>query len=50
MKKICEVCGNRKLTKILDLGKNPLCDDLIKIDSKKKTNYTKFKYYCVKNA
>ena len=36
MKKICEVCGNRKLTKILDLGKNPLCDDLIKIDSKKK--------------
>ena len=36
MKKICEVCGNGKLIKILDLGKNPLCDDLIKVGSKKK--------------
>ena len=31
MKKICEVCGNKSLKSVLDLGQNPLCDDLIKI-------------------
>ena len=36
MKKICEVCGNKSLKSVLDLGYNPLCDDLIKIGSKKK--------------
>ena len=34
--KICEVCKSRKLKKVLDLGSHPLCDDLIKINSKKK--------------
>ena len=29
----CEVCENEKLNKVLDLGKHPLCDDLISIDS-----------------
>lgn len=27
----CEICGNDKMQTVLDLGKNPLCDDLIKI-------------------
>ena len=30
----CEVCENEKLNKVLDLGKHPLCDDLISICSK----------------
>ena len=31
MNKICEVCGDKNLISVLDLGYNPLCDDLIKI-------------------
>jgi SAM-dependent methyltransferase len=33
----CQIC-NGKLLKILSLGKQPLCDDLIKIGSKKKNS------------
>ena len=33
----CQIC-NGKLSKILSLGKQPLCDDLIKIGSKKKNS------------
>ena len=33
---ICEVCNSKKIKKIIDLGEQPLCDDLIKIGSKKK--------------
>jgi len=29
----CEVCENEKLNKVLDIGKHPLCDDLISIDN-----------------
>ena len=29
--KSCEVCGNKQLTKVLDLGNHPLCDDLVSI-------------------
>ena len=36
MKNYCELCGNKNLTKVLDLGSNPLCDDLIVIGSNKK--------------
>jgi 2-polyprenyl-3-methyl-5-hydroxy-6-metoxy-1,4-benzoquinol methylase len=36
MKNYCEICGNNKLIEVLNLGRNPLCDDLIKISSKKK--------------
>ena len=28
---ICEVCGNQRLTRVLDLGLHPLCDDLVPI-------------------
>ena len=31
--KPCEVCGNKNLTELLDLGNHPLCDDLIPIGS-----------------
>ena len=43
----CEVCNNRKLLKFLDLGKQPLCDDLIPINSKRKCKkyYTKI-FFC----
>jgi hypothetical protein len=27
----CEVCGNEKLEPVLDLGKHPLCDDLLPV-------------------
>lgn len=29
----CEVCDNKELTEVLDLGPHPLCDDLVKISS-----------------
>ena len=30
---VCEVCQNNKLTSVLNLGKLPLCDDLVPIHS-----------------
>lgn len=27
----CEVCGNRQLTPVFDLGSHPMCDDLVRI-------------------
>jgi hypothetical protein len=29
----CEVCGNAQLETVLDLGKHPLCDDLVEVGS-----------------
>ena len=34
----CEVCGNQSLIEVLDLGKHPLCDDLIPVGEKKVSN------------
>lgn len=31
----CEVCGNKNLRSVLNLGKHPLCDDLIPIGNKR---------------
>jgi SAM-dependent methyltransferase len=28
---LCEVCGNRQLKPVLDLGAHPMCDDLVRI-------------------
>ena len=38
MKKIvkCEICGNKNLDKVLDLGLHPLCDDLVTINENRK--------------
>jgi SAM-dependent methyltransferase len=30
-KTTCEVCGNRELTPVLNLGAHPMCDDLVKV-------------------
>ena len=30
----CEVCDEKNLVSVLNLGKLPLCDDLLPIDSK----------------
>ena len=40
MKKLsqCEICGNKKLDNVLNLGTHPLCDDLVKIGSTRKCN------------
>tara|TARA_B100000886_G_scaffold338509_1_gene301510 strand:- start:3618 stop:4808 length:1191 start_codon:yes stop_codon:yes gene_type:complete len=37
MKKLsqCEICGNKSLDKVLNLGLHPLCDDLVKAGSKR---------------
>lgn len=32
----CEVCGNSRLTSVLDLGAHPLCDDLVRIGDDRK--------------
>jgi len=29
----CEVCGNKDLSPVLNLGKHPMCDDLVEINS-----------------
>ena len=34
----CEVCGNQNLIEVLDLGKHPLCDDLIPVGEEKVSN------------
>jgi hypothetical protein len=35
---ICEVCGNKKLNDVLDLGEHPLCDDLVAFNEVRKCN------------
>lgn len=45
----CQLC-NGKLYKIFSLGKQPLCDDLIKIGCKKKINFIKLTLFFVKIA
>jgi hypothetical protein len=31
----CEVCGNKQLETVLDLGKHPMCDDLVEVGSER---------------
>lgn len=51
MKIICEVCDKKdNLIKVLDLGKHPLCDDLIKINSKKENKLYKIEILYCKNC
>jgi SAM-dependent methyltransferase len=43
----CEVCGSRDLTPVLDLGKHPLCDDLVPLsDSRVTAEYPIEILYC----
>ena len=49
MKNICEICRNKNLPTVLDLGKHPLCDDLIRIGENKKNKLYKIEIiYCKK--
>ena len=50
MKNYCEICSSNKLIKVLNLGKNPLCDDLIKISSKNKNILYRIEILCCKNC
>jgi len=45
--KICEVCGNDKLTPVLDLGLHPMCDDLVAVgDDRRCKEYPIDILYC----
>ena len=45
----CEVCHSKNLFKVLDLGKHPLCDDLIKVGSKQNSKLYKIEIlFCKK--
>ena len=47
MLKFCEVCDNKDIKKVISLGKHPLCDDLIPINSSKKSLFYKIEIlYC----
>ena len=49
MKNICEICKSKNLPVVLNLGKHPLCDDLIKIGSNKKSKLYKIEVvFCKK--
>ena len=50
IKKKCEVCNLKNQFEFLNLGKQPLCDDLIKINSKKLIKNTTLNYPFVKNV
>ena len=32
----CEVCGNKKLLSVLNLGLHPMCDDLVRVDDERR--------------
>ena len=45
--KKCEICDESKIVQVLDLGKHPLCDDLIPLNSKSKnSNYPIVVLFC----
>ncbi len=47
----CEVCGNAKLEPVLDLGKHPLCDDLVEVgDNRVCAEYPIEILYCAQCA
>ncbi len=50
MNNICELCNSKKVNKVLDLGKHPLCDDLKKIGSKKKNIFYKIEILLCRNC
>lgn len=43
----CEVCGGKKLTEVLDLGRHPMCDDLVPVgDQRRCREYPITIMYC----
>jgi SAM-dependent methyltransferase len=49
-KNLCEVCDSKDLVNVLDLGKQPLCDDLIEIGNNKKSKKYKILIQLCKNC
>lgn len=49
-KNLCEVCDSKDLINVLDLGKQPLCDDLIEIGNNKKSKKYKILIQLCKNC
>ena len=39
MKKTCDVCKDKLESNFIDLGMQPLCDEVVKFNSKKKINF-----------
>ena len=50
MKNICEICKGKNLPVVLNLGKHPLCDDLIKVGSNKRSKFYKIEVIFCKNC
>ncbi len=50
MKNYCEICNKKNLPTVIDLGKHPLCDDLIKVGSKKKNRLHKIEIVFCKSC
>ena len=50
MSNVCEICKKKNLPLVLDLGKHPLCDDLIKIKEKKISKLYKIEIVFCKNC
>ena len=46
----CEVCLNKKLFPVLDLGLHPMCDDLVKSKSSRKCEEYPIEILYCKNA
>tara|TARA_E500000178_G_scaffold355567_1_gene428681 strand:+ start:847 stop:2055 length:1209 start_codon:yes stop_codon:yes gene_type:complete len=46
----CEICGQKKLLPVLSLGSHPLCDDLIKVGSNKKSKLHKIEIIFCKDC
>ena len=46
----CEVCGSTDVIPVLDLGKQPLCDDLIPLDSDLSSNLYPLKIHLCRNC
>lgn len=47
--RICEVCGDHRLTPVLDLGAHPMCDDLVRVgDSRLCREYSIEILFCEK--
>ena len=50
MKNYCEICNKKNLPTVIDLGKHPLCDDLIKVGSNKRNKLHKIEIVFCKNC
>ena len=47
---LCEVCGNDELLSVLDLGRHPMCDDLIRVGENRICNEYPIEIFFCKNC